>query len=437
MSELLGETEAFVTLVQSQFERTGQWDMETLENGLREALLKDGCHILEGLLNQPQAMGHYVPEGHLHEKRTKRVQSVLGSFTLSRGYYQQHQGLYFPMDRLLGLTDSYTPGMAKLMIRAAGTDGSFGEAQETLQRFAGLAVPSSQIRKMVQTIGTEIGVWNQDREELRSKAVPTLYVAYDGTGVPMRKEETQGRRGKKADGSSGSREVKLGCIFTNHTVDEHGHPVRDPDSTTYVASFEKAERFGSLMRQEARLRGLGRSHRSVVVGDGAHWIWNLARINFPQAVQILDFYHACEHLNNLTEIIFNNDKNQKDKTYKRWKKYLKQDHVCKVIEKARDLLPHHGQRRKDTLKEIGYFESNIKRMQYKTFRKKGFFIGSGVIEAGCKTVVGKRTKQSGMFWRLNGAQNILNIRCSILSNSFDAYWRFRRNVQLDAMRTAA
>ena len=88
MSELLGETEAFVELVQQQFEQTHTWDMATLEKGLRDALLKDGCHILEGLLNQPHALGKHAPAGTLHENRSKQVQSLLGSIELSRGYYQ-------------------------------------------------------------------------------------------------------------------------------------------------------------------------------------------------------------------------------------------------------------------------------------------------------------------------------------------------------------
>jgi hypothetical protein len=196
-------------------------------------------------------------------------------------------GRYFPMDRLLGLTDSYSPGLAKMMCRAAGTDGSYDEAEETLKIYAGVTVPASQIRRMVQHIGPDIDEWNGNRAESRCEAVPTLYASYDGTGVPMRKSETQGRKGKQPDGSSATREVKLGSVFTSQGVDEDSHPIRDPGSTTYVASFEKAEAFGSMIRQEARLRGLGKAKRVAVLGDGAHWIWNLARINFPQAKQIL------------------------------------------------------------------------------------------------------------------------------------------------------
>lgn len=437
LSELLAETEAFVDQVQAQFEQTSTWDMSTLENGLRAALLKDGCHILEGLLNQPGALGKHTPSGACHEHRTKRVQSLLGSFELTRGYYKNATERFFPMDGILGLSDSYTPGLAKVMCRAASTDGSYDDAQETLKIYAGVSVPASQIRRMVQQVGPDIAEWNRRREETRCEAVPTLYASYDGTGVPMRKSETQGRKGKQPDGSSASREVKLGSVFTSQGVDDKGHPIRDPESTTYVASFERAEMFGSLIRQEALLRGLGLAKRVVVLGDGAHWIWNLARINFPQAKQILDFYHASEHLSTLANALFPANEKKISAALKTWIKWLENDKVLRIAHEAQKLLPHHGPRRDTAVCEIGYFTGNAERMMYATFKKNGYFIGSGVIEAGCKTVVGKRAKQSGMFWRVYGAQNILNIRCSVISDTYDHYWKARRQTQIQALDAAA
>lgn len=437
LSELLAETEAFVEQVQEQFEQSRTWDMSVLESGLREALLKDGCHILEGLLNQPHALGKHTPTGECHENRSKRVQSLLGSFELTRGYYKKETGRFFPMDRALGLIDSYTPGLAKVMCRAAGTDGSYDEAEETLDIYAGVKVPASQIRRMVQRIGPEIDQWSGKRNEPRSEAVPTLYASYDGTGVPMRKSETQGRKGKQADGSSATREVKLGSVFTSQGVDENGHPIRDPGSTTYVASFETAGEFGSMIRQEAQIRGLGRAGRFAVLGDGARWIWNLARINFPQAKQILDFYHACEHLSVLANALFPANDKKVARLVRKWTKWIEHDKVLHLVDEVQKDLPHHGPRRDTAICEMGYFKRNADRMMYATFRKEGYFIGSGVVEAGCKTVVGKRAKQSGMFWKVYGAQNILNIRCSVMSDTYDAYWQARIQTQIQQLRSAA
>jgi hypothetical protein len=411
--------------------------MEVLESGLREALLKDGCRILEGLLNQPHALGKHTPGGVCHANRSKRVQSLLGSFELTRGYYKSATGRSFPMDDLLGLSDSYTPGLAKMMCRAAGTDGSYDEAEETLNVYAGVTVPASQIRRMVKRIGPEIAQWSGNREESRDQSVPTLYVSYDGTGVPMRKSETRGRKGKQPDGSSATREVKLGSVFTSEGVDDDGNPIRDHGSTTYVASFEAAESFGALMRQEARLRGMGRAKRVAIIGDGAHWIWNLARVNFPRAKQILDFYHACEHLSTLADALFPDDEKKRRRQVGKWTKWLEKDKVLQVVEAAQALLPRHGPRRDTAITEIGYFQGNAERMMYASFRKHGYFIGSGVVEAGCKTVVGKRAKQSGMFWRVPGAQNILDIRCSVMSETYDLYWKARHRQQIQSLRPAA
>jgi len=437
LSELLSETEFFVEQVQEQFDESGIWDMATLENGLRKALLKDGCRILEGLLNQPHALGKHTPAGRCHENRTKRVQSLLGSFDLTRGYYTNDSGRFFPMDEVLGLTDSYTPGLAKMMCRAASTDGSYDEAAQTLKIYAGVSVPASQLRRMVQRVAPDIAQWSEGRDESRSEAVPTLYVSYDGTGVPMRKSETQGRKGKQPDGSSVTREVKLGSVFTSESFDEKGRPIRDPASTTYVASFESAESFGAMIRQEAQLRGLGLAERAVVLGDGAHWVWNLARINFPESKQILDFYHACEHLSKLVNALFPSNEVTAAGRVIQWTKWLEKDKVLDVVGEAKKHLPHHGPRRKTALTEISYFEGNADRMMYDSFRKQGYFIGSGVIEAGCKTVVGKRAKQSGMFWIIDGAQNILDIRCSVISDTYDLYWKARHQKQIDALGLAA
>jgi hypothetical protein len=412
--------------------------MAQLERGLREALLKDGCHILEALLNQPGALGACPPQGRLHEVRTRRVQSVLGCFELRRGYYQQGAQRSFPMDRVLGLSDSYTPGLLELMCEAAAVDGSYEEAEQTLRVFAGVHTPSAQIRKAVQQVAPALSAWGAERQTTSEQTEGrTLYISYDGTGVPMRKEETRGRKGKQSDGSAVTREVKLGCVFTSQGLDEQGHPLRDPQSTTYVAGFEPAEEFGARIRREALLRGAGRARRLAVIGDGAAWVWKLAEVNFPQATQILDFYHACEHLEVLAQALFPTKPEKVRERFRQWKRWMKTDRIEKVLAEAAQNLPHHGPRRDTAEREINYFNNNSSRIRYATFLAEGYFIGSGVVEAGCKSVVGKRTKQSGMFWRVPGAQRILDIRCAVLSGFYPDYWQYRREAQLDRLQTAA
>jgi hypothetical protein len=248
-----------------------------------------------------------------------------------------------------------------------------------------------------------------------------MYIAYDGTGIPMRKEELKGRKGRQPDGSARTREVKRGCVFTQHTSDKDGYPLRDPGSTSYVATLSGTDDFGPIILAEARRRGLAYAQTSVVIGDGAKWIWNTARIDFPDAIQILDFYHACEHLMLLSEAA-HKDKPSADKAFRKWRSMMKRGRINKVSSLAMEMMPRSGMRRKAAMDQIVYFQTNAHRMRYDVFRKKGLFIGSGVVEAGCKSVVGKRAKQSGMMWSVSGAQNILDLRCLILSNYFDNTW---------------
>ena len=409
--------------VQKQLE-DGHLDISELEYGLRKALFSDASKILEAFLNQPKVMDSFTSQGTFHEYRTRKVQGLFGVFELQRGYYKTKSGYYFPLDEKLGLIGKYTPGFSKMICHAAATIGSFKEAEKALSLHTKADIPASQIRAVAQGIGSDIIEWSSIRDESRNREVPTMYVSYDGTGVPMRKEETQGRKGKQPDGSSATRELKLGCVFTSSLFDRDGSPLRDAESTTYVASFNPASEFTPILLNEAKLRGLEKARRKVVLGDGAKWIWNQASMHFPEAVQILDYFHAKEHLRELSRIVRPNEYRSR-KLFEKWSKWLDNNRVLDIVKDARKKICCKGHRRNIGEREIKYLETNCKRMMYGTFKEKGYFIGSGVIEAGCKTVVGKRTKQSGMFWQVKGAQNILNIRCAILGNTYDKFWEYR------------
>jgi hypothetical protein len=118
----------------------------------------------------------------------------------------------------------------------------------------------------------------------------------DGTGVPVVKKETEGRKGKTDRQAAHTREAKLGRVFTQSAWDKEGFAIRDPDSTTYIGAIETAEEFGRRLYLEAWKRGWSRTKKKVVIGDGAEWIWNLTAEHFPGAIQIVDLYHARQHL---------------------------------------------------------------------------------------------------------------------------------------------
>ena len=242
--------------------------------------------------------------------------------------------------------------------------------------------------------------------------------------MPAIPEELKGRKGKQEDGSAKTRESKVGCVFTQTTVNEKGRPIRDSNSTSYIGVIETAEKFGDRLEAEAIRRGLWNAETVVVLGDGAAWIRNIVEQHFCGAIQIVDFYHAKEHLHNLLQLLFSTHEKLEEQE-PIWIKWFEDGNIGEIIKAARQLYPDPKQSRKEIEKELGYFEENVDRMRYADYKKKGLFVGSGVIEAGCKTVVGKRLKQSGMRWSVRGADAIIALRCCILSGRFDEYWENR------------
>jgi len=289
-------------------------------------------------------------------------------------------------------------------------------------------------------VGGAAQAWQERPACPGGSAAPILYISADATGVPMRKEELEGRVGKQADGSAKTRMAYLGCVFTQHQRDEKGHPVRDYESTTYVSGMVPIDEFGPCLRQEAIRRGLALALQVVLLIDGAAGLENMGRLCFPTAIQIVDFYHALEHAGRVLEALLGSKEHPDyPKRLRRWAKQLLKDRVDKLIVQTRQECL--GKSRAGAVeKELGYFVNNTTRMQYGTFRAQGFFIGSGVVEAGCKTVIGARCKQSGRFWGEAGAENILALRCIQSSRRLNEFWQARLNTYAacnDALPLAA
>ncbi len=402
--------------------------MDFLESALRSALLKDGAHLLEDLLNDPLYKGHQegLPGEKCYRDRPKTVETLFGEVRLLRDYYVAGDGSSrVPLDESLGLIEGYSPGLAKMMVRIAAQD-SFEEGSKDLQVYAGVKIGPKAIARMVELVAPQMRKAHAAaKPEPTTAAIPVLYIEGDGTGVPVRKSEVRGRKAKNGEGEAKTREVKLGCVFTQASPDSEGNPQRDHNSTTYVGTLQCSEDFGILLRGEAFARGFASAQKTVYLGDGAAWVWEVARVNFPQAICILDFYHAGEHLSMLAEALYSADPPRVQSQAQIWRAMLLEDRLPEVLSQAREDLPDLPGPRDAAQKQIAYFETNSSRMTYATFRAQGLFIGSGVVEAGCKTVVGKRLKNSGMFWSVKGAQNVLDLRTFLLSNRFDDLWLAR------------
>src|SRR6516164_6904132 len=264
-----------------------------------------------------------------------------------------------------------------------GQQAPFEHGRAQMQLLAGLQVTTKSVERIAEAIGGDIVQREQaaidkalqwDLPAIAGEPIPVLYVQRDGTGVPVVKQETLGRQGQSAGQPAHTREVKLGCVFTQTTWDEEGFAIRDPDSTTYTR--------GSIC---------GRWRASCI----------------PRRTSPRKLSRMKDHQ----------------------KRLLDKGKIEKLVSVLRSIATANPQLAEKIRTETDYFERNAERMRYPRFRRQHLFVGSGVIEAGCKTVVGSRLKQSGVFWTVLGANAILALRCSHLNGRFEDYWEQRREAQ--------
>jgi hypothetical protein len=371
----------------------------------------------------------------LVDYRSKEITTVVGAVEFRRAYYyceQCGEGI-LPQDAALDLAHtSFSPGVRRLMGRVGGKE-SFNEGRKDLEELAGIKVQTKAVERVAEGIGAQLEVLGR-KERQRAiavqkvvplKSIAKLYVSFDGTGVPVIKRETAGRRGKSVTGEAHTREVKLGCVFTQTAVDEQGRPVRDEAATTYVGAIETAPEFGWRIYGEAERRGLRRAAQVIIIGDGAPWVWGLAAEHFPGAIEIVDLYHARAHLTDLSKLVYGVGSAKAKEWSTARLAQLDEGDMESLLVSLRRLRPTAAQTQEAVRQAIGYFHGNRERMRYAKFRHQGLFVGSGVIEAGCKTIVGHRLKQSGMRWSLRGANAIIALRCAQLSGRWEEFWEMR------------
>jgi len=383
----------------------------------------------------PCACGH---RAHYRELRSKPVLTAVGKVEVSRPYYlcpHCHAG-QFPADVELDIESADFSPAVRRMQALVGQAAPFDHGRQQMQLLAGLEVTTKAVERTAEAIGADIATREQDEIHravqldlpiVIGKPIPFLYVELDGTGVPVVKKETVGRAGKTEGQPAHTREAKLGSVFTQTTWDKEGYAIRDPDSTTYVGAIETAQEFGLRLYLEACKRGWNRAEKKVVIGDGAEWIWNIADQHFPGAIQIVDLYHARQHLWELARKLFPNQLAEQE----RWMvvhkdTLLDEGKIEDLVASLRSIVSSNPELSEKIRIEADYFEKNTTRMRYPEFRAQHLFVGSGVIEAGCKAIIGSRCKQSGMFWTVRGANAILALRCCYFNGRFEDYWETRR-----------
>jgi hypothetical protein len=424
--------------------KTGRLDLEAIEMVVRSAMHQVGAAALTELLHfpTPTADQRTLPcscgqQAHYRELRSKPILTAVGKVAVSRPYYlcaHCHSG-QFPADVELDIEHTeFSPGVRRMQAMV-GQDAPFDQGRQQMKLLADLEVTTKAVERTAEAIGEDIAARDQaaiqramqlDLPVVVGEPIPILYVQMDGTGVPVVKKETVDRQGKTPGQPAHTREVKLGCVFTQTTWDQEGYAIRDPDSTTYVGAIETAEAFGKRLYLEAWKRGWSRAQKRVLMGDGSEWIWNQAQEHFPGATQIVDLYHAREHLWELARKLHPNHEANQNRWMMVHQDLLDDGKIEELVSSFRSMETSQAELAEKIRTEAEYFEKNAERMRYPEFRRQHLFVGTGVIEAGCKALIGSRCKQSGMFWTVRGANAILALRCCQFNGRFEEYWEARR-----------
>jgi hypothetical protein len=450
-----------------QVSELAEGDLEKLEEQAVKTSQAMGRGLLEGVLNsrlreqRPEARreGSCGHRQRLVGERPKELVTLLGKVTVVRPYYQcllaadpeagrdcTHGEA--PADELWGVQERRTTGGVQKLISYLSARLTFEEAAETLCRSVPIGMSGRQALTLMRPVGEALATAedrqvntlqaqakqarSQPQEPKPTKEIERLYIELDGVlarmrrgSVPMEKEERQ----RKGDVY---REIKAGAVFRAERGPKRselapGVYVDTPaqDSVRYVARRTAKGGFDWLLYQLALQCGLEQAQQVVVVGDGAPWIWNLAAEHFPGAVQILDLYHAKEHVWDVAHAVFGRG----TAAGTVWA-----THACSLLEQGQSealvsaiqvlppIPPEPGQARSIPERAVDYFTTNAARMRYPVFRAQGMHIGSGIAEAACKTIVSTRAKRSGMRWTPAGLDALLPLRTSVLNGAYDSLW---------------
>ena len=346
--------------------------------------------------------------------RRKEVQTLVGWIRVRRAYYwcaACGRG-WCPLDGVLGVgRDSHSPGVRRALGRL-GALLPFAQAADTLAEVAGVQTSASTLRGVTEAVGARreaeleraaAAAWRSGLPPADAPAPARLYVAMDGVRI-------------LGEGGEG-KEAKVGVVRP-----EHRAPGGElcPAAASYAASFAPAEAFGQRLALEAHRRGLEAAAEVVVLGDGAEWIWNLAAEHFPDATQLVDWYHASERIWDLARAHHGEGTAKADTWAERQLQRLAQGEVRELV-RAWRRLRCRGTAATVRDEQVGYFTNQADRMAYDRYRARGLDIGSGMVEGACKLVIGAREKGPGMRWSVPGAQAVANVRVLLFNDQWAAY----------------
>jgi hypothetical protein len=361
---------------------------------------------------------------------------LIGTLRLERHYYHCptcQQG-FCPWDTVLGLTPAALSPAAEEVTCLAGVQASFAEAStKTLPKLAGLRLGESTVERTTEAAGRRVAdalvagqafgpardwAWHKDAD-----GQTVAYIAADATGVGQ-----QGPGGAKADGRMANVAVLYNPVPDDRAAWADPAARRRPAwQARYLASLESLVDWGQALRRQGAQIGMDRAQRWIALSDGGSGLEDFLRTHFPRVeAVILDFYHAAEHLSTLAKALYPGDEAAAQERHGQWCHQLKHEGGAALLTtlRALDLRGKRAAVRAVYEEELGYFVNQGHRMDYPTYRARGWQIGSGPVESACKRVVGQRLKGAGMRWGEDGADAVCHLRALFLSDSgpWEAFW---------------
>ena len=349
--------------------------------------------------------------------RATTLMTTMGPVGYQRAYYRcaSCRRRHYEGDAAVGMLCGRYSLPAQEAIALVCSEVPFESGRELLGRLTGIEVSSSHAQQISGRHGGELeqraeveraALFAGELEVLPDGRPDRLYMAVDGLKMPFRDDW---------------HETKLGAVYD---VRAGADGLDEPRRVSYACgAWEGPEAFGRRLYQEAAHRGVEGAPEQVAIGDGAPWIWNLVAEHFPRAVQILDFYHATERLHQVARAVYGEGTDRARAWAEANADRLWTGRLSDVLRSLRGLRPGTAAGREAVRMAIGYYQDNRDRMDYPRYRARGHHVGSGVVEAACKTVAAARCKRSGMRWSKQGAQAVLALRSQRLNGRWDSYWQ--------------
>ena len=475
------EAEGGVLKLLAHLQDLKQGDLKGVEQQVMETIFGIGRGWMERILSEAEPAEREAGErvgscGHPQRvvgHRPKQVLTLLGKVTFRRAYYQcvlsegraasdgqaggdaepassQSAGCGHgeaPADALWGVQDRRSSAAVQQMVSYLCASLTLEEAAEAFSRLVPLGMSARQALNLMQPVGEALGrqedeqvsvLWQEAAQARTSQAaelaaeqeaIDRLYIELDGVMARLRRGSVAMEAKEQQRAGDVYREVKVGAVFEATGGPERsglapGVFVDQAGKKHYVARRCQAEDFGKLLYALAQQQGLARAQQVVILGDGAPWIWRLVEHHFPGAVQIVDLWHARQHVWEVAHAVFGRGSPEGSAWAQATCSLLVQGHIEDLVAELAalpPLAPEPGETRSLPEKAMGYFIANAARMRYPAFRAQGMHVGSGIAEAACKTVVSTRAKRTGMRWTPEGLDAVLALRTAVLNENYDSF----------------